>query len=167
MGRTAREAIAVMTSLVAEHGYASTGESFSIADTNEVWLMEMIGKGEGRKGAVWVALKVPDGYVTAHANHARIRTFPQNDPDNVLTSDDVISFAREMGWFAGEDAEFSFADAYSPTDFGKLRFCDARVCAQAGHAGLAEGAAQEILDEALDPLLIAPLQADALVHTEC
>jgi dipeptidase len=125
--KSAREAIEVMTSLVEEYGYASTGESFSISDANEVWLMEMIGKGEGRKGAVWVAMKVPDGYITAHANQARIRTFPQNDPKNVLYSKDVISFAREMGWFDGRDADFSFADAYAPFDFGKLRFCDARV----------------------------------------
>ena len=125
--KTAREAIRTMASLVEEHGYASTGESFSISDPNEVWLMEMIGKGEGRNGAVWVALRVPEGHVTAHANHARIRTFPLADPGNALFSKDVVSFAREKGWFSGRDEEFSFADTYAPLDFGALRFCEARV----------------------------------------
>jgi dipeptidase len=125
--KTAREAIRTMAALVDEHGYASTGESFSISDPNEVWLMEIIGKGEGRKGAVWVARRVPDGYVTAHANQARIRTFPLDDPEGTLYSKDVIAFAREKGFFSGRDEEFSFADAYAPFDFGALRFCDARV----------------------------------------
>jgi len=125
--RTAREAIAVMTELVAEHGYASSGESFSIADPEEVWLLEMIGKGPGRKGAVWVARRVPDGYISGHANAARIRQFPLDDEQGTLYAPDVISFAREMGFFEGKDEEFSFADAYSPTDFGGRRFCDARV----------------------------------------
>lgn len=125
--KTAREAIRTIAALVDEHGYASTGESFSISDPNEVWLMEMIGKGEGRKGAVWVARRVPDGYVSAHANQARIGTFPMNDPESTLYSKDVVSFAREKGFFSGRDEEFSFADAYAPFDFGALRFCDARV----------------------------------------
>ena len=125
--KTAREAIRIMAGLVDEHGYASTGESFSIADPNEVWLLEMIGKGKGQKGAVWVALRVPDGYLTAHANQARIRSFPLADPANALYAKDVISFAREKGWFAGKDEEFSFADTYAPLDFGALRFCEARV----------------------------------------
>ena len=125
--KTAREAIAVMTGLVAEYGYASTGESFSISDAEEVWILEMIGKGPGRKGAVWVARRVPDGYISGHANAARIRQFPLNDKKDTLYAPDVISFAREMGWFDGKDAEFSFADAYNPTDFGARRFCDARV----------------------------------------
>jgi dipeptidase len=125
--KTAREAIRTMASLVEEHGYASTGESFSISDPNEVWLMEMIGKGKGQKGAVWVARRVPDGHLTAHANHARIRTFPLADPENALYSRDVVSFAREKGWFSGRDEEFSFADTYAPLDFGALRFCEARV----------------------------------------
>jgi dipeptidase len=124
--RTAREAVRVITGLVAEHGYASTGESLSISDPTEAWLLELIGKGEGRKGAVWVARRVPDGYLTAHANAARIRTFPLNDKDT-LYAPDVITFAREKGWFKGADATFSFADAYDPADFGKRRFCDARV----------------------------------------
>ncbi|HRY97742.1 MAG TPA: C69 family dipeptidase [Bacteroidales bacterium] len=124
---TAREAIRIMTDLVAEYGYYSSGESFSIADPNEVWIMEMIGKGEGQKGAVWVAVKIPDGYVSGHANQARIQTFPLNDPENCLYSSDVISFAREKGWFSGKDKEFSFSDTYAPVDFGGARFCDARV----------------------------------------
>jgi dipeptidase len=125
--KTAREAINVMTSLVAEYGYASEGESFSIADPNEVWIMEMIGKGPGNKGAVWVAIKIPDGYVCAHANQARIRQFPLNDPVNCLYSKDVISFAKQKGYFKGEDKDFSFVDAYAPINFGGMRFCEARV----------------------------------------
>jgi dipeptidase len=125
--KTAREAIQVMTDLVAEYGYYSSGESFSIADPNEVWIMEMIGKGPGNKGAVWVARKVPDGYICAHANAARIRQFPLKDKKNTLYASDVISFARELGYFEGEDKEFSFAEAYHPPGFGARRFCDARV----------------------------------------
>jgi len=124
--RTAREAVAVITGLVAEHGYASTGESFSLSDPTEAWLLELVGKGEGRKGAVWVARRVPDGHLTAHANAARIRTFPLKD-QATLYAPDVISFARERGWFKGRDEEFSFADTYAPADFGARRFCDARV----------------------------------------
>ncbi|WP_244828116.1 dipeptidase [Carboxylicivirga sediminis] len=125
--KTAREAIQVMTDLVAEHGYYSSGESFSIADKDEVWVMEMIGKGENNKGAVWVAVRIPDGYVSAHANQARITTFPLKDKENCLYSEDVISFAREKGYFDGKNKDFSFADAYAPLDFGAVRFCDARV----------------------------------------
>lgn len=125
--RTAREAIKVMTDLVAEYGYHSSGESFSISDANEVWLLEMIGKGEGQKGAVWVARRIPEGYISAHANQARIRQFPLNDPQNTLYSRDVISFAREKGWFDGKDEGFSFADVYAPLDFGAARFCESRV----------------------------------------
>jgi dipeptidase len=124
--KTAREAIKVMTDLVAEYGYASSGETFSIADPNEVWIMDLIGKGPGNTGAAWVARKVPDGYISGHANAARIRQFPLHDP-NTLYAPDVISFAREKGYFTGKDADFSFADAYNPADFGTLRFCDARV----------------------------------------
>jgi dipeptidase len=124
--KTAREAIHVMTGLMAEYGYYSSGESFSIADPNEVWLFEFIGKGPGVKGALWVARKVPDGYITGHANGPRIRQFPLNDPDT-LYAPDVITFAREKGWFTGNDADFSFADVYGALDFGASRFCDARV----------------------------------------
>lgn len=123
---TAREAIKVMTDLVAEYGYASSGESFSISDPREAWILEMIGKGPGRKGAVWVARKVPDGMISAHANHSRIRQFPLKDADT-LYAKDVIAFAREKGYFKGKDADFSFADAYAPLDYGALRFCEARV----------------------------------------
>ena len=125
--KTAREAIDVMTSLVEEYGYYSSGESFTIADPNEVWIMEMIGKGPGRKGAVWVAIRVPDDCISAHANQARIRQFPLKDKENCRYSKDVIKFAREMGYFDGKDAEFDFAAAYCPADFGGLRYCDARV----------------------------------------
>ncbi len=136
--RTAREAIKIMGELVAEHGYASSGESFSIADPNEVWIMELIGKGnemvtkKGKtfnkhKGAVWVAVRIPDGYVSGHANQARIQQFPLNDPENCLYAPDVISFAREMGYYSGSDEDFSFSDTYAPISFGGARFCDMRV----------------------------------------
>ncbi|GHG94999.1 C69 family dipeptidase [Comamonas sp. JC664] len=125
--KTAREAIQVMTTLVAEHGYASSGESFSIADPKEAWLLEMIGKGKGEKGAVWVARKLPDGYLSAHANQARIGTFPLNDKQTTLYSPDVISFARAKGWFKGADKDFNFAETYNPIDFGGQRFSEARV----------------------------------------
>lgn len=125
--RNAREAIRVMTNLVKEYGYYSSGESFSIADPNEIWVMEMIGKGPNNKGAVWVAVRIPDDCVSAHANQARIQQFPLDDPDNCIYSPDVISFAREKGYFEGSDEEFSFAKAYAPLDFGALRYCEARV----------------------------------------
>ncbi|MBK9090519.1 MAG: C69 family dipeptidase [Holophagales bacterium] len=125
--RTAREAIEVIAKLTDEFGYASTGESLSIADPNEVWFMEIIGKGEKQKGALWVAVKLPDGTISGHANQPRVRQFPRNDPKNVLFSKDVVSFAREKGWFTGKDEDFSFADVYSPLRGGTLRGCDARV----------------------------------------
>jgi dipeptidase len=125
--KTAREAIAVMTGIVAEYGYASEGESFSIADPKEVWLLEMVGKGpEATQGALWVARRVPDGYVSGHANQSRIRRFPLKDKDT-LYAKDVIQFARDKGWFQGKDEEFSFAETYNPMDFGSLRACEARV----------------------------------------
>ncbi len=127
--KTAREAIKVMTDLVEKYGYYSSGESFSIADPDEVWILEMIGKGEGEKGAVWVAVRVPDGYISGHANQARITTFPLNDTQNCMYSKDVISFAREKGWFDGINKDFSFSDVYAPVDFGGARFCEARVWA--------------------------------------
>jgi dipeptidase len=127
--KTAREAVEFMGKLVNEHGYASSGESFSIADPNEVWFMEMIGKGEDQKGAVWVARKVPDGYIAAHANQARIRQFPLNDKANCLYSEDVISFARSKGWYDGADKDFSFCETYAPWTPAGLRACEARVWA--------------------------------------
>ena len=125
--RTAKEAIKVMTDLVKEYGYYSSGESFSIADPNEAWIMEMIGKGPGNKGAVWVAVRIPDDCVAAHANQSRIHQFPLNDKENCIYAPDVISFAREKGYFDGLNKDFSFADAYCPLDFGGLRACEARV----------------------------------------
>lgn len=133
---SAREAIQVITSLANEYGYYSDGESFSIADKDEVWILEVIGKGikmengvNKNKGIVWVARRVPDGYICAHANQARISTFPLNDPENCLYAPDVISFAREMGYFDGKDEEFSFCDAYAPLDFSGMRGCEARAWA--------------------------------------
>ena len=125
--KTAREAIQVMTDLVEKYGYASEGESFSISDPNEAWIMEMIGKGEGDKGAVWVAQRIPDGYISGHANQARITTFPMNDEANCMFAKDVISFAHEKGWFEGKNKDFSFSDIYAPVDFSGARFSDARV----------------------------------------
>ncbi|SHJ04783.1 Dipeptidase [Tangfeifania diversioriginum] len=154
--KTAREAIKVIAELIEKHGYASSGESFSIGDPNEVWIMELIGKGTDlqhdeetgqpinqNKGAVWVAIRIPDGYVSAHANHARITTFPKEDNKRSISSKnlddifnpevevvyahDVISFARAQKYFDGKDAEFSFSDVYAPLDFGAARFCELRV----------------------------------------
>lgn len=127
--RTAREAIEIIAELMNKYGYASSGESFSISDPNEVWIMEIIGKGEGEKGAVWVAQRIPDGYISGHANQARITTFPMDDPDNCLFAKDVVSFAREKGWFDGINKDFSFSDVYAPVDFSGARFSDARVYA--------------------------------------
>lgn len=154
--KTAREAIKVIAELVDKHGYASSGESFSIGDPNEVWIMELIGKGTAmrydrksksdintRKGAVWVAIRIPDGYVSAHANHARITGFPledgirsissqnlgqiNNSEVEVVYAHDVVDFAREMGYFNGNHQAFSFSDVYAPLDFGAARFCELRV----------------------------------------
>jgi dipeptidase len=132
--KTARELIRVITELVAEYGYASSGESLSISDANEAWIMEIIGKGKYEKGAVWVALQVPDGYISGHANQARITRFPfqrQNrweDPSQTcFHSQDVISFAKNHGFYSGSDSGFSFADVYNPLTFSGARFCDARI----------------------------------------
>ena len=143
--RNAREAIKIMSELMEEYGYCSSGESFSISDKNEVWIMELIGKGPGKKGAVWVARRIPDGYISGHANQARITTFPLADGKKSITSQkldkifdpaietvyayDVIDLAREKGWFDGKDKDFSFSDTYAPVDFGGARFCEARVWA--------------------------------------
>jgi len=141
--KTAREAIKIMAELVDEYGYYSSGESFSVSDPTEVWIFEMIGKGEGEKGAVWVALRIPDGYISGHANQARITTFPLANKKTSITSKqfdkiydpaveviyshDVISFARAKGFFDGKDQDFSFSDIYAPVEFGGARFCEARV----------------------------------------
>ena len=132
--KTAREAIEVIADLADTYGYYSSGESFSIADKDEVWVMNLIGKGmkmengkNVRKGIVWVARRVPDGYICGHANQARISTFPLDDPENCMYSKDVISFAREMGYYDGPDEEFSFCDAYNPLNFSGMRGCEARV----------------------------------------
>ena len=145
--KTAREAIKCMGELVANYGYVSSGESFSIADTEEVWILEMIGKGKGKKGAVWVARRIPDGYVSGHANQARITTFPlakknktsitfkqidklfKDSNIDCVYADDVISFAKEMKLYNGPDEKFSFSDVYNPVDFSGARFCDLRVWA--------------------------------------
>lgn len=131
---TAREAIDVIVSLANEYGYYSEGESFSIADQKEVWVMDLIGKGTKmvngknvRKGIVWVARRIPDGYICAHANQARISTFPLDDPENCLYAPDVITFARQMGWFDGQDKDFSFCDTYAPLDFSGMRACESRA----------------------------------------
>ena len=140
--KTAREAIKVITDLMAEYGYYSEGESFSIADPEEAWILEVIGKGQGEKGAVWVARKIPDGYISGHANQARITTFPLKGKNTISSkkmskifdkkienvySEDVITFARKKGWYNGKDEDFSFSDTYAPVDFGGARFCEIRV----------------------------------------
>ena len=124
--RTAREAIRTIDELVQTYGYCSEGETFSIVDKDECWIFEIVGKGE-QKGAVWVAVRIPDGMISAHANQSRIHHFPLNDPENCLYAPDVISFAREKGFFNGKDEDFSFCDAYCPADWGALRGCEARV----------------------------------------
>lgn len=125
--KTAREAIDIIVELANTYGYCSSGESFSLIDQNEAWIMELIGKGPEDKGIVWVARRIPDGYVCAHANQARITTFPWDDPENCLYAPDVADVARKFGWFEGENKDFSFADAYAPLDFGAMRGCEARV----------------------------------------
>ena len=141
--KNAREAIRSFSQLVSDYGYASSGESFSIADANEAWILELIGKGPGKKGAVWVARRIPDGYISGHANHPRITTFPLADGVKSITSKDLskifnpeaetvyaydaIDVARSSGWFKGEDKDFSFSDTFAPMDFGAARFCEARV----------------------------------------
>ena len=127
--KTARQAIDIIVELANTYGYCSSGESFSLIDQEEAWIMELIGKGPEDKGIVWVARRIPDGYVSAHANQARITTFPWNDPENCLYAKDVADVARKFGWFDGKDEDFSFADAYAPLDFGAMRGCEARVWA--------------------------------------
>ena len=125
--RTAREAISVMTSLAETYGYNSSGETFTICDANEAWIMEMMGKGPSSKGVVWVALRIPDNAICAHANQSRIGKFNMKDRKNVLYAKDVIKFARSKGWYTGRDADFSWKATYAAPDFGGRRFCDARV----------------------------------------
>ena len=126
--KTAREAIKCMTDLVAEYGYASSGETFSIADPNEVWMMELIGKGKVEKGAVWVATRVPDDCIAAHANQARFTTINFKDKENWMWSKDVVKFARKQGYYTGkQDEDFNFQEAYAPYDFSGLYVCEARV----------------------------------------
>ena len=118
---TARDAIRTMGELMDEYGYCDEGETFSVCDPDEAWIMEIVGKGPGRKGAVWAALRIPDGMISAHANISRIRQIPFKDKDNCLYSKDVVTFAREMGYFSGKDADFSFRDAYCPISFMGLQ----------------------------------------------
>ena len=141
--RNAREAIHTIVTLTEKYGYCSSGESFSISDPNEVWIMEIIGKGPGKKGMAFVARRIPDGYISGHANQARIQTFPLANGTTSITSaeidkvfnpevetvyaTDVVNVAREFGWYSGTDADFSFSDVYAPVDFSGARFCDARV----------------------------------------
>lgn len=125
--KTAREAISVMTSLVEKYGYCSSGETFSICDPNEAWIMEMMGTGPGSKGVVWVAMRIPDDAICAHANQSRIGKFDMKDKKNVLHSKNVISYARKMGWFSGKDADFSWKNTYAFPDFSGRRACDARA----------------------------------------
>ena len=131
--KTAREAIKVMTTLANTYGYNSEGETFTICDQNEAWIMEMMGKGPGSKGVVWVALRIPDNAVCAHANQSRIGKFNMKDKKNVMYAKDVVSFARSKGWFRGKDADFSWKMAYAKPDFSGRRFCDARAWAMLNH----------------------------------
>ena len=127
--KTAREAIKVMTTLAETYGYNSEGETFTICDPNEAWIMEMLGKGPGSKGVVWVAQRIPDNAISGHANQSRIGKFNMKDKKNVMYSKDVIKFARDKGWFTGKDADFSWKMVYSAPDFAGRRICDARVWA--------------------------------------
>lgn len=165
--RTAREAIDTMTSLVSRYGYASGGESFTIADPEEAWVMDLIGKGSKEKGAVWVARRVPDGYIAGHANQARIHQFPLNDRSGMtLYSPDVIGFAREMGYYEGADEDFSFSLAYDPPSFGTLRSCDARVWAYFNK--FSQGMEEYLpwIDEGKSPVLPLWVKPDSLIDAE-
>ena len=131
--KSACEAIKVMTTLANTYGYNSEGETFTICDPKEAWIMEMMGKGAGSKGAVWVALRIPDDAICAHANQSRIGKFNMKDKKNVMYAKDVVSFARSKGWFKGKDADFSWKMAYAKPDFSGRRFCDARAWAMLNH----------------------------------
>jgi len=178
--RTAREAIDIIVDFVNEYGYVSGGESLSIGDDNEAWIMEIVGKGVKldengknlRKGAVWAAARVPEGYICAHANQSRIHHIEFSDPENWLYAPDVVSFAREMGYFEGSDAEFSFCDAYNPIDFGGMRGCEARVWSAfriLGEGRIGTRAADDYIDFAMGynsadkmPLFIKPARKVSL-----
>lgn len=165
--KTAREAIDTMVSLVNTYGYYSSGESFSIGDPEEVWIMELIGKGGKEKGAVWVARRVPDGYIAAHANQARIHQFPLDDKTgSTLYSPDVISFAREMGYFDGKDEDFSFSMAYCPPDFGSLRGCDARVWSYFNRFASGMDRYLPWINEAKDPVMPLWVKPDSLLTAQ-
>ena len=125
--KTAREAISVMTTLVETYGYNSEGETFTICDPNEAWIMEMMGMGPGSHSAVWVAIRIPDNAISGHANQSRITTFDMKDKKNVLYSKNVVKYARKMGWFSGKDSDFSWNAAYAKPDFSGRRICEARV----------------------------------------
>ena len=125
--KTAREAIQTIIDLANEYGYASSGETFSITDKNEAWVMDLVGKGPDEKGINYVAIRIPDGYICSHANQARIQTFPQNDPENCIFAPGMIDFARKHGWFSGKDEDFDYSAAFGPVDFGGARACDARA----------------------------------------
>lgn len=125
--KTAREAIEVIVDLANSYGYASSGETFSIADTKEAWIMDLVGKGPEDKGIVWVARRVPDGYISAHANQARITRIPFDDKENCLYAPDVVDAARKLGLYEGSDEDFSFREAYGPIDFSGARACEART----------------------------------------
>ncbi|NMB36933.1 MAG: dipeptidase [Bacteroidales bacterium] len=162
--RTAREAIKVIDEFLQTYGFPSGGESFSIADKDECWIMEIVGKGE-ELGAVWVAIRIPDGYISAHANQSRIHKFPLDDPENCLYTPDVISFARSKGYFTGKDEDFSFCDAYAPANWGALRGCEARVWAAFNILGKGTFDADKYLDFAMGtnpdnkmPLYIKPTE---------
>ncbi|WP_276892995.1 C69 family dipeptidase [Hallella bergensis] len=127
--KTAREAIKVMTTLAETYGYCSEGETFTICDPREAWIMEMMGKGPGSKGVVWVAQRIPDNAICGHANQSRIGKFNMKDKDNVMYSKDVVKFARKMGWYSGKDADFNWKMTYAKPDFSGRRICDARVWA--------------------------------------
>ena len=177
--KTAREAIDIIVDLANTYGYASSGESLSIGDKNEAWIMEIIGKGSKvvngknvNQGIVWVTAKVPDGYICAHANQSRVNRINFKDHENWLYSKDVVSFAREMGYYEGTDEDFSFCDAYAPADFGAMRGCEARVWSAfniLGKGRIGDCAADDYLDFAMGknpahkmPLFIKPAEKVSL-----
>lgn len=169
--KTAREAIKIMAQLVDEYGYNSSGETFSVCDPNEAWIMEIIGKGPGVKGAVWVAIRIPDDCICVHANQSRIDKIPFKDKENCMYAKDVVKFAREKGYFNGSDKDFSFCDAYCPIDFGGRRFCEARVwsiMSKIGDKDLMEPYLKFITGEsnAKLPLYIRPAKKVSLADVE-